>query len=407
VRLAYILSTFPCHSEDFVAREITRLREQDFTIRVFAAAPGEATAAPDASLRVDYRPSFFSLEALHGLSYLLLRHPLGLLRWLWLVLLLLYERPREAGTAIGNLPALGAFARSFDRARLGHIHAGFLSWPACMGLALAAVTGASLSIAAHARDVFVEPGALRLKVSRACFVVVCTRAALHHLQSRLPPACHAKLHVCYHGIDLPGGPLQARVRWAGNANNEYTLACVGRLVAKKGHAELLRAFATLLTRLPYCRLMIVGSGPERESLQRLTLELGLADRVEWKGWQPPEAARDIIGTVDLLVVPSRVAPDGDRDGIPNVILEAFAAATPVVATRLEGIAEAVTDRRTGVLVEPGDTAALAAAIEELLRDAHLRRTLARTAHRTARERFPLDRNTRQLAGLFGRVRTPA
>jgi colanic acid/amylovoran biosynthesis glycosyltransferase len=407
VRLAYILSTFPCRSEAFVAREIAHLREQGFTIRVFAAAPEEATPPPDDSQPADYRPSFFSFEALRGLSYLLLRHPLGLLRWLRLVLLLLCECPREAGTTVGNLPALGAFARSLDREKLGHIHACFLSWPACMGLALAAVTGAGLSIAAHARDVFVEPGALRLKVSRARFVVVCTRAALSHLQSRLPPACHAKLHVCYHGIDLPGGLLHARTAWAGKVNNEYTLACVGRLVPKKGHAELLRAFATVLTRLPYCRLILVGSGPERESLHRLTLELGLAGRVEWKGWQPPEVTRDIIGAADLLVVPSRVAPDGDRDGIPNVILEAFAAGTAVVATRLEGIAEAVADRCNGVLVQPGDALALAAAIEELLRDARLRRTLARAAYQTARERFPLARNTRQLAELFGRLCTPA
>ncbi len=406
MRLAYILSTFPCRSEAFVAREIAHLREQSFTIRVFAARE-DATPAPDAFLPVDYRPSFFSRAALHGLCYLFLRRPVGLLRWLWLVLLLLRECPREAGTAVANLPALGVFARSFDRERLDHIHAGFLSWPACMGLALAAVTGASFSSAAHARDVFVEPGALRLKVSRARFVVVCTRAALRHLQSRLPPACHAKLHVCYHGIDIPGGPLHARAGWAGNANNEYTLACVGRLVPKKGHAELLRALAAVLTRLPYCRLLIVGSGPEQEALQRLALELGLTDRVEWKGWQPPEVTRGIIGAADLLVVPSRVAPDGDRDGIPNVILEAFAAATPVVATRLEGITEAITDRRTGVLVEPGDAAALAGAIEELLGDARLRRTLARAARQTAQERFPLTRNTRQLAELFGRLCSPA
>jgi colanic acid/amylovoran biosynthesis glycosyltransferase len=407
VRLAYILSTFPCRSESFLAREMAHLRAQGFTVRVFAAAPEEATPLPDAAGPVHYRPSFFSLAALRGLCYLFLRHPLGLLRWLRLVLLLLCECPREARTAVGNLPALGAFARAFDCEKLGHIHAGFLSWPACIGLSLAAVTGASFSSAAHARDVFVESGALRLKVSRARFVTVCTRAAWRHLRSRLPPACHAKLHVCYHGIDLPGRPLHARAGWAGNANDEYTLVCVGRLVPKKGQAELLRAFATVLTRLPYCRLIIVGAGPERESLRRLALALGLTERVEWKGWQPPETTRNIIGAADLLVVPSCVAPDGDRDGIPNVILEAFAAATPVVATRLEGITEAVVDRRTGVLVEPGDVAALAAAIEELLGNAHLRRVLARAAHRTARERFALARNTRQLAELFGRLCTPA
>jgi glycosyltransferase involved in cell wall biosynthesis len=125
--------------------------------------------------------------------------------------------------------------------------------------------------------------------------------------------------------------------------------------------------------------------------------------VHLRGWQAPDAAKGLIAAADLLVVPSVIAPDGDRDGIPNVILEAFAAGTPVVATRLGGIAEAVMDGYNGILVEPGDVVAMARAIEGTLGDFRLRAALSRAARKTVTQQFDIGANTRQLAELFTRL----
>ncbi len=402
MKLAYILSTFPCGSEVFAAREIAALRKQGFTVTVFAADREDVPAFLHVPSRVVYRPRSFSLEALYGLAYVLLRHPAGILRLLRLVIALLNESPREARTVVGNLHTIGVFARACEREGLHHIHAYFLSWPACIGLAVATVTGAGLSIAAHARDVFVEHGALRLKATQAKFITTCTRQAAQHLRSRLPPACHAKIFLCYHGVEVPRAPQRVPGGKPVTFNNEYIVACVGRLVPKKGHADLVRAMALVTVKLPRCRLVVVGSGPEQPRVRRLVNQLGLAGCVEWRGWQTPEATRDLIETADVLVVPSTVAPDGDRDGIPNVILEAFAAGTPVVATRLEGITEAVEDGYNGIVVEPGDVIGMARAIEEVLGDYRLRTALSRAAGKTISQRFDVEENTRQLAEWFKR-----
>ena len=400
MRLAYILSAFPCRSETFAAREIAELQAQGFAITVFAAGSEDMSAVHRVPVEVVYRPPPLSLQALFGILYILARYPFGVFRWLYLIGALLRECPREAKTAACNLHAIGAFARRLDRAGLQHVHAYFLSWPACIGLALAAVTGVSLSIGAHARDVFVERGAVRLKAARARFIVACTRQAAEHLKSQLPAACHAKLFVCYHGVDIGGTPPGARSARNARVTGEHILACVGRLVAKKGHQDLLRAFARVAGRLPCCKLIIAGSGPERERIEQLTRTLGLAGQVELWGWQDPDVTRNLIETADLLVVPSVVAPDGDRDGIPNVILEALAVGTPVVATRLDGIAEALADGRNGLLVPPGDIDAMASALVEALGNPRRWERLSGAARATAAQRFDIHSNVRQLAELF-------
>jgi len=197
-------------------------------------------------------------------------------------------------------------------------------------------------------------------------------------------------------VDVPCAPRRSR---DGNAS-AYTLASVGRLVPKKGHGDLVRAFALVAGRWPQAKLIIAGSGPEREQIERLIGHRGLAERVELPGWLDPDATRGLIETSDLLIVPSVIAPDGDRDGIPNVILEALAVGTPIVATRLEGISEAIIDGWNGLLVNPGDISQMASAIEKVLGSPQLWETLSLAAHRTATRRFDITRNVRHLADLF-------
>jgi len=175
---------------------------------------------------------------------------------------------------------------------------------------------------------------------------------------------------------------------------------IGRFVPKKGFVHLVEAFALLAGRYPECRLLLVGDGPERGQLSLLAERLLPEGTVEFLAWRGPEAVERLLGEAAMLVVPSVVAPDGDRDGIPNVIFEAFAVGTPVVATRLPSIAEAIEHNVNGILIEPDDVEGIASAIERLLLDPHWGRELARHAFETLARRFDLDRNTSQLAQLF-------
>jgi glycosyltransferase involved in cell wall biosynthesis len=151
---------------------------------------------------------------------------------------------------------------------------------------------------------------------------------------------------------------------------------VARLAPIKDHASLIRAIGTLAPRWPRLHLVVVGRGVAREGLGRLVAELGLTGRVHFVGLQPQKP--NLHALFDLSVLPSR------SEGFPNVVLEAMAAATPVVATAVGGTRDAVISGETGLLVPPGDTQALAIAIESLLGDPARRTSMGTAAQQRAR-----------------------
>lgn len=400
MKIGYILTTFPGRTETFAAREIEGLRKLGFVITVLAATSQRHAHACVEDTEVFYRPSLFATEALLSIGYLSIRYPLALGRLLCVALRLLGACPREAMSLIGNLHTIGFFARHLDREAVSHIHAYFLSWPATIGLGLSAATGRSFSISAHARDIFVEHGAIKLKVSRAKFVTTCTRQGLKHLKASLPAQYHHKLRLCYHGIRMGSGCPDHGGKNISESKRNDTVIAVGRLVQKKGFGDLLRAFALVVRKKPHCRLMIVGDGSGQKQLNGLTEQLALKDHVELFGWQGHDLTLRLIEQATVLVAPSVISDDGDRDGIPNVILEAFASGTAVIASSLKGISEAVEHRRTGLLVKPGDVKELASAIKELLNSKKLQSQFSQTAYETAVQRFDSAKNTKQLAKLF-------
>ena len=403
MKVGYILTTFPCRSETFAQAEIEALRGLGFDITVFAARRSEA-GRDEADTKTFYRPSVLSREAVFAVVYLLVRRPLALGRLILLALSLIRSCPREALSVIGNLHTIGSFAGQVDRRAISHIHAYFLSWPAAIGLALSAATRRPLSISAHARDIFVERGAAELKISHARFVAVCTRQGLEYLKSNLSARYHPRLHLCYHGTKRADGRRPLKDRYTAHFGSGQFLLAIGRMVPKKGLAILLRAFGLVVLQKPDSRLMIVGDGPDREQLQTLRDQLGLKDHVQLLQWQQPDVVLERLRCAAALVVPSIVAPDGDRDGIPNAILEAFAAGTPVIASNLEGIREAVEHGRTGLLVEAADVTQLAAAIEKLLNDRDLWNRLSQAAYEVAAARFDYLENARKIADLFAAVK---
>jgi glycosyltransferase involved in cell wall biosynthesis len=325
------------------------------------------------------------------------KYPSAYIKLLLLILRLIISSPREATSLAGNIHTIAYFAKHLDREEIAHIHAYFLSWPAIIGLAISVVTGLPFSISAHARDIFVEQGAAGLKISRAKFVTACTQQGLKHLKANLPAQYHHKLHLCYHGIKVHSESSEIH---ASESNNGDTVIAVGRLVSKKGFDCLLRAFTSVVHKKPRYKLEIVGDGPERAQLNELIKQLSLENNVELTGWRGSDETLQSISRASVLVAPSVITNTGDRDGIANVILEAFANRTPVIASRLEGISEAVEHRRTGLLVKPADVNELAKAIDELLANKVMQRTLSENAYETAKQHFDSAKNTKQLAKLF-------
>jgi glycosyltransferase involved in cell wall biosynthesis len=285
-----------------------------------------------------------------------------------------------------------------------HFHAHFCHGPATVAMFLKWLTGIPYSFTAHAKDIYLtEPDILRDKMREAEFVATCTDFNRRYLEGVGGDV--VAIHLIYHGLDLQRFsvaahqhivPLSARP----DGGRTPLLLSVGRLVEKKGFDTLVRACAVLRDRGVRFRCLIYGEGERRRGLQELIDSLGLQRLVELPGAVLQEELAEIYRQTTVFALPCQVLENGDRDGLPNVLVEAMAMEVPVVSTDISGIPELVEDGINGFLVPSRDPVALAGRIEALLGDAALRARFARAGRRRVLESFDVERNTRRLLLLF-------
>jgi len=257
------------------------------------------------------------------------------------------------------------------------------------------------SIWLHAgTDLYLRPVYLAEKLRYADTVITCcdfNRGYLAEHYARTAPGIADRVHVCYHGLDLAQLPYRPEGR------PPRRIVAVGRLAKDKGFPFLLRAARLLQDRGLEVEVEIVGDGPEGKALRALAGELGIAARVRFLGWLKFEEVQRVMSEATILVHPS----DRLGDGLPNVLREAMALGTPVIASRIAGIPEALDDGRCGLLVPSGDLEALADAIARLLQHADLRRTFARLGRARAEDKFDMWRNGARLAEHLAATRRRA
>jgi glycosyltransferase involved in cell wall biosynthesis len=262
------------------------------------------------------------------------------------------------------------------------IHTHYLHTPASVARYAALIRGLGWSFSAHAKDIWTTPKwELKAKLADAAWGVTCTRANLEYLRSLSPTP--QKIDLVYHGLDFsrfPAPPKRSAHEGA------FTIVSVGRAVEKKGYSDLLRALATLRDDTRW-RFEHAGGGALSMSLKAEAARFKIADRVTWHGSQDRAFIFDMLKRADLFVLPSRLTRSGDRDGLPNVLMEAEAFAVPVVATDVSGIPELITHKKTGWLVKERDPAGLAEAIRRMLDEPALRLKLAEAGAKDVRARF--------------------
>jgi len=282
-----------------------------------------------------------------------------------------------------------------------HLHAHFLHTPASVTRYAAMMRELPWSCSAHAKDIWTLPEwEKREKLATCAWTATCTAFNADHLRSLAGTATDVEL--VYHGIDTlrfpaPDGDLSDRD--GTDAADPVTLLTIGRAVDKKGLDDLLHALAQLPRELHW-RLVHIGAGPLLARLAALARTLGLDERIEWRGPQAHATVLAAYRDADVFVLPSRVSEDGDRDGLPNVLLEAQSQRVACVSTRVSGIPELIVDGVTGVLIEPRSPAALAQALSRLIDDPPLRRSLAAAGLARTTTRFSLQAGADQLAGRF-------
>lgn len=400
-RLVYVVGSFPSLSETFILREIEELERRGFRLSILSLEPGDEVvheSARELAERTVYRPSPLSPRSLLAGLVALLLHPFGFMGAMLFALGSALRTPAATGELMRSMGAAAFFACALRGRRPRHVHAHFASMPATVGLLLAHIIETTFSFSAHARDVFTDEAVLvHRKLRQAEFVAVCTRYALEQLRRRHPVSTSDRLNLIYHGVDvvelIPLPSVEAE-------DEAPEILSVGRLVEKKGFPILLRAAAILRQRGVDFRLRIVGTGPEEGDLRRLVTGLSLEDCVRFDGAVPHEQLIPTFRAAALFVLASIVAGDGDRDGLPNVLLEALALGVPAVSTRISAIPELIEHEETGLLARPGDPEDLADQMERMLFDEELRAGVIEQGRRVVVSRFDLRENAVRLAELF-------
>jgi glycosyltransferase involved in cell wall biosynthesis len=392
--LGVLVKIYPKLSETFILEEILGLERLGLSLRLYALAPATDAISHPAVARV-CAPLVTVPSPVRGqLHGFISRH-----------LQLLHEAPlRYLGTLAVALAAGRSGISDFARAGwlavqlrldgVAHLHGHFISAPADIAALVSRLLALPFSISAHAKDIYLsEPADLRRRLQAARFTVTCTEANRAVLAATAPGA---EVHRMYHGIDHAlFHPARRRL-----ASHVPMIVSVGRLRAKKGLDTLISACALLRDRGQAFTCEIVGYGEEMVHLQAQIESLGLSDHVRLVGKLAREQVIERYARAAVYVQPSRIAADGDRDGIPNVLLEAMAMGLPVVASNVSGIPELVDSGVNGLLVSPDDPAALADAIVRLIRQPALCADLGCSARQTVTERFDNDLNLRLLCGML-------
>jgi glycosyltransferase involved in cell wall biosynthesis len=286
---------------------------------------------------------------------------------------------------------------------IGRLHAHFLHTPASVARYAAMMRGFSWSVSAHAKDIWTLPAwEKREKLADCAWAMTCTEAGRRHLAALA--AAPERVGLAYHGLDLDRFP-ESPPRLASRCNGSdpacpIVILSVGRAVAKKGYDDLLAALALLPAELAW-RFVHVGGGALAGRLKAQARRLGIERRIEWRGALPQPDVLAAYREADLFVLAARVMPDGDRDGLPNVLMEAQSQALACLSTRLPGIAELIEEGDTGVLVPPADPPTLAGALEALIRDPERRARLGAAGVARVRHHFDMRRGVAFLAARFG------
>lgn len=433
--VAYLLKGFPLLSETFISSEVYRVERAGIPLQIFVIKPREGTEHHPVIDRIEaqthYLPPTQRLSQTGRLRWLvanapqffpdfgrcLRRRPSGVVRACAFALgeSILARRSLWSWPKISYvrdlLLAVALADRILDRPDIRHIHAHFAHDTTTIAWLASMITGLPFSFTAHAKDVYAQRlnprGLLQRKLAAAAFVVTCTETNRRYLQ---PMSNGTLVHRIYHGLNDDFATFLRKAPASSRSASELRLLAVGRLVAKKGFDTFVEACGILQKRGVPFDALIVGDDDDvgddvrvGDDLRRHIARLGLGARVHMLGQVGQAELFDRYRAADVFCLPCRVLTNGDRDGIPNVLVEAMSCGVPVVTTPVSGIPELVVDEDNGLLVPEDDPGALADALVRLHEDRDLRGRLGRAGRKTVRNEFDGDRLAEQLAALFKEV----
>ena len=399
-----VLKGYPRLSETFIAQEILALQNRGVALNIAALRhPTDSQVHPvhrDIRAAVNYLPEYLRDEPGRVFrAWTRIRGRPG------------YKAARAAFHADLMRDPTRNRIRRFGQACVlaeelppgtSRLYAHFLHTPASVARYAALITGLPWCCSAHAKDIWTTPKwEIEEKLAGLDWLVTCTAFGAEYL-SQLAPRPET-VSLLYHGLDFTRFPPTAtRERPSGEP---IQILSVGRAVEKKGYDDLLQALALLPRDLDW-EFCHIGGGPLLDGLREQADRLDLTRRIEWRGPLPQEAVLGALRDADIFTLASKIAGDGDRDGLPNVLMEAQSQALVIAATKVAGIPELIVDGETGLLAPPNDPAALAENLARLIGDPALRQRLGAAGFDRVHSTFSLDSGIAILADRLGGTEHP-
>ncbi|MDP3533638.1 MAG: glycosyltransferase family 4 protein [Alphaproteobacteria bacterium] len=403
INIAYILKGYPRLSETFIAQEIYALEQKGYQIHLFALKQPK-----------DRKKHHFHSWVEAPITYLL-EHPVlepirliqairfyqKKLNYPNLLPLIWQDMKRQKSMKplkrfFQALVFLNECPKDVD-----HIHGHFIHAPTSVAYYAHLLSGKTLTISAHAKDIWEsETWDLERKIKAATWVASCHHEAAEYLRNITDYP--EKIQLVHHGLDFKRFPIKPPVlndHDGSSVDKKIRLIALGRLVPKKGFDVLLNALSMLPKRIHW-HLSLGGGGEEKRRLKSLAQELGIAEHVDFLGPLSAYEVKNLYDNGDIFILPAKVTESGDRDGIPNVLMEAMSHGVSVISTFVGGIAELITHEKNGLMVPSDDSQALMFSIEHLVMNPALRHELATKAQKKLKTEFDLKKGVEKLDALF-------
>ncbi len=391
VRVAYVLKMYPRFSETFIVTEVLAHEAAGLSIDIFSLRPPVDGCFHEALARVRAPVTYLPHSRLTASElWKNMCQASQAFPNVWSSLA--QAGPRSAAQVHQAIILAGALR---DRG-ITHIHAHFGTSAASVSRLAGRITGIPYSFTAHAKDIFhqdIDHSRLRLRLRDAAAVVTVSDFNVAHLRRCFgDDACGVRR--IYNGLDLD------EFSYEEPSQRPPVVLAVGRLIEKKGFADLIDACAVLAGHGRDFQCQICGEGTLHDELAAQIDRLGLAERVALLGPRPRGEIIAAIRHSAVVATPCVVGSDGNRDGLPTVLLEAMALGTPCVSTNVTGIPELVQHEQTGLIAAQHDPSSLAEQIERLLDNSGLGVTLAERARQLIQTDFDIHQNTRQMREIF-------
>ena len=399
VNVAYVIEKFPSPTEYFILNEILELEKRGFNIFILVLQKQKRFLhiLKDKNLKspVIYLPRVFCF--LPFLSLFI--YPISILRFSSFSIRPFFSIPLVPFIKQTRNYCISLyFLKKLKDRKIEHIHAHFAFIASEIGCLLSRQLGVKFSFTAHAQDIYLNPAyKLNQLLREASFAITCTKYNRDYID-KVTGNKNNKLAVVYHGIDITKWQVNTTNRKL--SNPKIRILSVARLVEKKGLLFLLRAIKLLIDKGYRAHCTIIGKGPLRKKMEKYVKDFGLYNYVDIPGFLPQSELKQYFINADIFILPCIVAENKDRDGLPNVILEAMVMGVPVISTNISAIPEVIEHRETGFLVREKDEQAIVNTITELWNDRKLYMKISEDSKRKIFKEFSIERSTDELVTIF-------